>query len=169
MNSVFDEVITKQPILMSKNLCSISPIHFLTFFSVRVRIIWNIGDKRNLSQNNVKFGNLSWCSHIFENILQKNFPNCHWNATITRHWGDWLQRRIFFLIWTVCNDKKSMLNFQDMQTSSFLSTSERVCFALLANMNVFKQLGVYLDGKVQRYPIRPPKKHKPTNQAFGVQ
>ena len=36
----------------------------------------------------------------------------------------------------------------------------------LADINVFQELGVYFDGKVQGYSSRPPKKHKPTKQAF---
>ena len=36
----------------------------------------------------------------------------------------------------------------------------------LAHKNVIKELGVFIDGKVQGYSFRPPKKYKPTKQAF---
>ena len=36
----------------------------------------------------------------------------------------------------------------------------------LADKNVNKELGVFIDGKVQGYSFRPPKKYKPTKQAF---
>ena len=36
----------------------------------------------------------------------------------------------------------------------------------LAEKNVNKELGVYIDGKIQGYSFRPPKKYKPTKQAF---
>ena len=37
----------------------------------------------------------------------------------------------------------------------------------LADKNVFKELEVFIDGKVQGYSFRPPKKYKPTKQTFG--
>ena len=36
----------------------------------------------------------------------------------------------------------------------------------LADKNVMKELGVFIDVKVQGYSFRPPKKYKPTKQAF---
>ena len=36
----------------------------------------------------------------------------------------------------------------------------------LADKNVTKELGVFIDGKVQGYSFRPPKKFKTTKQAF---
>ena len=36
----------------------------------------------------------------------------------------------------------------------------------LADENVIKELGVYIDGKVQGYSFCPPKTYKPTKQAF---
>ena len=36
----------------------------------------------------------------------------------------------------------------------------------LADKNVIKELGVFVDGKVQGYSFRPPKKYKPTKQAI---
>ena len=36
----------------------------------------------------------------------------------------------------------------------------------LADKNVFKELGVFIDSKVQGYSFRPPKKYKPKKQAF---
>ena len=36
----------------------------------------------------------------------------------------------------------------------------------LADKNVIKELGVFIDSKVQGYSFRPPKKYKPTRQAF---
>ena len=36
----------------------------------------------------------------------------------------------------------------------------------LADKNVLKYLGVFIDGNVQGYSCRPPKKYKPTKQAF---
>ena len=35
----------------------------------------------------------------------------------------------------------------------------------LADINVIKELGVFIDGIVQGYSCRPPKKYKPTKQA----
>ena len=36
----------------------------------------------------------------------------------------------------------------------------------LADKNIFRELGVFIDCKDQGYTFRPPKKYKPTNQAF---
>ena len=36
----------------------------------------------------------------------------------------------------------------------------------LADKNVFKEMGVFIDGKVQGHSFQPPKKQKPTKQAF---
>ena len=36
----------------------------------------------------------------------------------------------------------------------------------LVDENVFEELGVFIDGKVQGYSFRPPEKYKPTKQAF---
>ena len=36
----------------------------------------------------------------------------------------------------------------------------------LADSNSVKELGVFIDGKVQIYSFRSPKKYKPTKQAF---
>ena len=36
----------------------------------------------------------------------------------------------------------------------------------LADKNVIKELGVFIDGKVQGYSFRPPAKYKPIKQAF---
>ena len=36
----------------------------------------------------------------------------------------------------------------------------------LADKNVIKELGVFINGKVQGYSFRPPKKYKPSKQAF---
>ena len=36
----------------------------------------------------------------------------------------------------------------------------------LVDKNVIKVLGVFVDGRVQRYSFRPPKKYNPTKQSF---
>ena len=36
----------------------------------------------------------------------------------------------------------------------------------LTDKNVIKDLGVFIDGKVQGHSFRPPQKYKPTKQAF---
>ena len=38
----------------------------------------------------------------------------------------------------------------------------------LAGKNVLKELGVFIDGIVQGYSFRPPKKYKPSNKLFGA-
>ena len=37
----------------------------------------------------------------------------------------------------------------------------------VADKNVSRELGVFIGGKIQGYSFRPPKKHKPTKQAFS--
>ena len=47
--------------------------------------------------------------------------------------------------------------------------SSRSCLVLviqLADLNVFRGLWAFIDGKVQGYLFRPPEKEKPTKQAF---
>ena len=39
----------------------------------------------------------------------------------------------------------------------------------LTDINVIKELGVFIDGKVQAYYFCPPKKYKPTKKRFGAQ
>ena len=58
----------------------------------------------------------------------------------------------------------SALQFQLCRLWSIMS-----CIVLdieLADKNVVKELGVFVKGKVQGYSFRPPKKYKPTKQAF---
>ena len=38
-----------------------------------------------------------------------------------------------------------------------------------ADKNVIKELGVLVDGEVQGYSFRPPKRYKATKQAFNAQ
>ena len=75
MNSVIDKVTTKQPILKSYKIFSISPTYSASFFSIRVRMSWNIEDNKQIhhSQTKIKFGTLSWCTYNCENIPRKRF------------------------------------------------------------------------------------------------
>ena len=39
----------------------------------------------------------------------------------------------------------------------------------LADKNLNNELGVFIDGKLQGYPFRPPKNTNPQNKRFGAQ
>ena len=56
----------------------------------------------------------------------------------------------------------SIFNSADFWTS----TSCIVLDIELAEKNIIKELGVFVDGNVQGFSFRPPKKYKPTKQAF---
>ena len=69
--------------------------------------------------------------------------------------------RLFFCLY--------VKNFLPSIFTSVDFSSSMSCIVLdfeLADKNITKELGVFTDGKLQGYSFRPPKKYKPTKQAY---